>query len=250
MSLWATRKKFTYLSLVFLFILIVIVLPIYFFTKKEPTCFDGRKNQSERGVDCGGECQRLCPADESQPIILWTRAFKVADDLYSAVAKVENPNIDAEAKNVQYALKLYDSNNVLVAEKIGSADIPPYRSFYVFEGGIFVGDRIPARSALEFKSNLDWKKSSDRSNDMRILGSIVDSEPKPRVNAIIKNESFEVQKNVAVTVVIFDTSNKAIAASKTYIDSLDRNTEEEIVFTWLLPFEKAVGRTEFYIEKK
>ena len=63
------------------------------FFHKTPTCFDGVKNQNEKGLDCGGVCTRICSGDISTPIVMWQRVFQVTPGVYSAVAYIQNPNV-------------------------------------------------------------------------------------------------------------------------------------------------------------
>ena len=41
--------------------------------KVDPTCFDGKKNQDERGIDCGGVCALVCLADAKTVVPIWSR---------------------------------------------------------------------------------------------------------------------------------------------------------------------------------
>ena len=53
---------------------------------RPPSCTDGKKNQGEAGVDCGGPCARLCKVVSLPPIVHWQRAFPVTESVYNVVA--------------------------------------------------------------------------------------------------------------------------------------------------------------------
>ena len=65
----------------------------------------------------------------------------------------------------------------------------------------------------------------------------------PSVNADVVNPSLirDIGR-VNVTAIIYDTTNNAVAASKTYIDSLPRNSSKPVVFTWPGPFKWSKSR--------
>ena len=83
----------------------------------KPTCFDGKQNQDESGVDCGGVCEKVCSFQAVKPNIIWSRSFKVSEGIYNAIAYIENPNIRAEAFAVPYVFKIFDERNILISEK-------------------------------------------------------------------------------------------------------------------------------------
>ena len=89
---WAGKRQLLILgsiAIVCIIILFPIVKPIIAPT---PTCFDGKQNQGELGVDCSGPCQKICLAEALPVRVLWVRPFKVAEGVYSGVAYVSNPN--------------------------------------------------------------------------------------------------------------------------------------------------------------
>ena len=59
----------------------------------------------------------------------------------------------------------------------------------------------------------------------------------PRVEANVKNNSTEEIKNIELVIAIFDGNDNAIAASRTFVESLKKNEETDIFFTWPKPFE-------------
>ncbi|MDP6250283.1 MAG: hypothetical protein QGH26_05690, partial [Candidatus Pacebacteria bacterium] len=57
---WSSKNRSIYLGGLILILVIVFALPVYNIFNKEPTCFDGKQNSNERGVDCGGGCEKIC----------------------------------------------------------------------------------------------------------------------------------------------------------------------------------------------
>jgi hypothetical protein len=82
MSSWASRRRRLYFEGA-LGTFTLIVVAIWFLNLERPTCFDGRNNQDELGVDCGGSCAIFCPAQVLGPVVRWSRMFEVTTGLYN-----------------------------------------------------------------------------------------------------------------------------------------------------------------------
>ncbi len=244
---WATRRKFLYIALVLAAFMIVVALPSYLFLYKPPTCFDGKQNQTEQGVDCGGPCVTVCPAQAIQPIVLWQRVFKVNNGIYNAIAFVENPNLDSVARTVGYSFRVYDTDNILIAQRTGTIDVLPNQTFPIFEPNLLTGERIPMRVTFAFTGPFVWKKTRLVLPDVQasnIVLSKTDSEP--RLDTLITNNSLKVIQNLPVVVIMYDTAGTAVAASRTFIDKLDKTSSTAVTFTWPQPFGVSISEKDIY----
>ena len=136
MSSWRALRRLLYGGV---FILIVALIGAGIFWQlfyKTPTCSDGKKNGDETGVDCGGSCKLLCTSDALTPVVLWSKIFKISGDIYSAVAYIQNPNINSKNEKAAYQFRVYDINNKLITVKEGQTSIPKNKKFAVFEIGL------------------------------------------------------------------------------------------------------------------
>ena len=111
MLVWAQKRRFV-ISTIVLVPLLAVIIFIYISSREAPNCFDGKLNQNERGIDCGGMCVAVCQNEATDVAILWTRFIPIINDVYSVVAMVENPNINFEAKGAPYIFRLYDEENL------------------------------------------------------------------------------------------------------------------------------------------
>jgi hypothetical protein len=240
---WASRRRTAYGIGVFLFLAIVIGVPLAIWIYDAPTCFDGKQNQTETTVDKGGPCLLIDERTLQPAATLWTRAFQVRGGLYSAVAYVENPNTGAGVESARYQLRLYDDRNVLVAEREGTTFIMPGGITPIYEGGIDTGNRAVARAFLEFTSSLVWKHMENPA-DVLVIGNRAISaiDAAPRLEANVKNTSVAVIQDPEFVAIVFDTAGNAFAASATTLTRLAGNEEGRVVFTWPDPFPKAPGR--------
>ena len=206
------------------------------FWYQAPTCFDKLKNGDETGIDCGGSCSLICNADVIKPIVRWDpRIFEVNPGLWSVLVYVENPNTNADATYAPYSFTIYDENNA-VLEKIEKATIlPRNKTVGIFEGGIEVkGDKKPRRAVFELGDGIVWDKNQKK-YDITITithSPLLRLDSTPRVEANVKNNSTEEIKNIELVIAIFDGSDNAIAASRTFIESLKKNEDTNVLFTW------------------
>ena len=242
---WAGRRKFIYGFGVFA-VLFMAVLPLIISLLSKPaTCFDGLLNQGETSADLGGPCELRDPLTLKPVTVLWTRSFKLLPGIYSAVAYLENPNIDTGSERVFYTLRLYDKDGVQVTERSGEAFLPPQAIVPVFESNIQTGNRIPVRAALTMQTGAEWKRMKRFADDMVIRdqqNSEMDN--RPRVKGSVANVGLEHLRKVSVVAVVFDEAGNAVGASRTVIDDLPAGSTREAVFTWPAPFTSYVSRVD------
>jgi hypothetical protein len=242
---WAQRRKATYIiSTLFVF---AVIFAIFLFSvlSKAPTCFDGKQNQGELEVDCGGPCNILCRAQYSNPVVIWgPRWAKVlSSGMYNFLTYIQNPNIGAGAYNVSYFFKVYDKNDVLLYQKTGTAYVPPNNIFVIFEDNISLSDKVPTRAKFEFTGNPVWQKmDSMESSITAVSKNLINEDTKPKLLVTIRNTTLKTIENIESIAILYDENNNAIAFSKTKVDSIDKDSTVDIVFTWPEKFEQKVVR--------
>src|SRR5436190_24111663 len=109
---WGARRKIFYFSIIFGAVAIALVILIYPYFNREPTCFDNKMNGSESGLDCGGGCQKVCTPAALQLVTLWARAFEVLPGKYNVMAYIENQNRECGIPMISYEFQLYDADNI------------------------------------------------------------------------------------------------------------------------------------------
>ena len=244
---WAMRRRILYAVGMALFLLIVIGGPIaYTILKTPPTCIDGVQNQGETAIDRGGPCPLLDARAQQAPVVMWTRSFRVRDNAYNAIAYIQNPNTGASAANLTYRFRLYDADNVLVADREGAMYLAPNTITPVFEGAISSGNRIATRAFFDFLDAPVWQVGSDTAAKAFVISNkdISGVTTAPSVSATLTNTSTNIAYNLVVTAVVFDSSGNAIAASKTVVPRLAPGEAKQLVFTWPDPFRSTVGRVD------
>ena len=144
-----------------LFLLLVAVL--YFMLKSDPNCFDGKRNQGEEGVDCGGPC-RPCPevikldsleVGESE----WVHDI---DNKYDAIVKIKNPNDVYGAAFFKFRATAQLENGEEVQQKMWDTNYTlPGEEKYLFVHG-FELPQEPSNIKFEIdEESFSWKRFED-----------------------------------------------------------------------------------------
>ena len=243
---WANKMRFLYISGFLLIVTVLSVPSIYKALTPPLTCNDGIQNQGETAIDLGGPCHFLNPADLRSLNQQWARSFQVAPGLYSSIAYIENPNSQGGIRVARYIFKLYDSRNILVAERIGQTFIPPGKVVPIFEGNMQVGGRVPQHTTFQFIDILTWEKmQSDLAAEVFVEDKVFkEVNGSPRLSAVVQNRGVYPLYNTVVVATLFDEAGNAIASSRTIIESLPADSEQKVVFTWPKPFQSFIARTD------
>jgi len=245
MSAWGVRRQLT----VFFFSVIIMAalgVVAFLYLLPEPSCFDGRQNQNELGVDCGGLCEAVCLNEAREVKIIWARIVPRSNGAYDAVALVENPNPDLTLVDMPYSFSFLDDDNVFISQVKGSLSLAPLSRFAIFSDSLNVGQRVPERAILEFTGVPIWERSSDKPlieiEPPRFVGT-----PSPLLLALVNNTSLSTTyRNLDVVAVLSDTDQNVVAVSSTFVEQLAPGESHEVSFSWPRPFAKTPVFTDLY----
>ena len=244
---WASRRRFSYLFGVTLFFTVVFGVPFVLWVYESPSCLDGKQNQGETDTDKGGPCPVADVRTLMSPAVMWARSFAVREavlqsgngesGVYNTVAYIENPNDDVGVLRAPYRLKLYDEQNVLVAEREGVAFIMPGSVTPVFEGQIETGNRIVAHTFFEFSEELKWERLQNIGRFVEVGNKVLENTgTSPRGSARVTNTSVYALRDVVFVAVVFDSVGNAVTASQTAMPRIEAGEAANIVFSWPRPF--------------
>lgn len=140
--------------------IVVIGLAIYFMAMPEPTCNDGRKNQGEKGVDCGGPCMP-CPEQPNLEDLSVVSAEWVydQDNKYDVAVKVKNPNNLYGAEKFDLKISFQNQGGPIENERNTTSFILPNEEKYVLLQGVELTN-APSNVQAEI-SDPSWKKFKD-----------------------------------------------------------------------------------------
>jgi len=244
MRLWAFWRRIIYGAAAATTIISVTAGIYFLYGYKAPTCFDASQNGTERAIDCGGSCARICSFDVMQPTIRWVRAFKVSEGLYNAVAYVENKNFNVGAPNLHYTISLYD-NEGLITEKKNVTMLPPNNVYPIFEGRIETGSRVPTQAFIEFEKETLWLPAVSSKEQFNVVQrELKYADTLPKLTATLNNTMLDEAKDVEVVATIFDSQGTALTASRTVVPYFAGRKTADVVFTWQEPISKTVRSCE------
>lgn len=235
---WSRARQLKFIF-TFLLILAVIFSGLYFVYRPQPTCSDNKQNGTELGVDCGGTCSKACVNQlvVPTPTIWWKRVFSSgAPGKYDVAALVENQNAHFGTGRIAYIFRLYDKNDVLLAEKAGATFFNPQEKFVIYEPNVDTGAREPVKTFLYFDNKAVWQRVKFVPPALSIGAKTYAGSPKPALSAKATNESLELLRGTKFVAVLSDGDGNALAASQTVLDTLAPNETKVLNFTWLTPF--------------
>ena len=243
------RVRTIYLGTIAIVFMIIAGWVFVAYFNKPPTCSDNKQNQGELGVDCGGPCLLLCPAQYAPLNVLWSRFSKVSDGDYNVLAYIENPNLNASSYNLNYVFKLYDSRGILLKERAGTTFAPPNKVMAVFEAEMQTGNQVPARVEFSFTSNAVWLKQNSMETSLSVSQSVLErTDSAPRLTAVISNKTANPIKNVEAIAIVYNADGNTIAFSRTVVDSVGGKDSLAVSFNWPKPFTDAYARTEIILK--
>lgn len=239
MNEWSRSRRRNALIIVLAVLIVLVAVPLYFFLQVKPTCFDGKQNGDETGVDCGGSCTTLCTS-ESLPLVLKgdPQVLAVSTSTYEVVAYVQNPNPTGVVLHAPYTLNLYEASSAVPVQTITqSTYVPKGATFALFEGPFDLAGRRPTRATLSWDQNLTWVKDLSPAPNIDVsTDGVTSASSSPRLDASVKNDSLGPYTNIELVALVFDDTGTIAAASKTYVDSLDAGQSAPVTFTWPTAF--------------
>ncbi len=245
MRWWAFWRRVQYGTAFFIVLGLIGLGAYYMYVYKEPTCFDQLQNADETGVDCGGSCERVCRFEIITPTVLWTDSFKIIDGQYNLVAYVENRNTTIGSPALPYTFKLFDAQG-LITEVKGVTVFPPDSVYPIFEGKVLTGTRVPTRTTIEFdEESVTWMPGEVGREQFTLENrELENADSKPKLTALIKNNSLNEAKDVEIIATIFDASRRPLTVARTFVDIFPPRATEMVTFTWPEPIAKSLRSCE------
>lgn len=232
---WAVRRRlivFTILGgVAAAFVAVILIAALY----ETPSCTDGKQNQDETGVDCGGACQFLCTAALEPPTVLFTAALSPVPGRADIVALVENKNETSGAQAVPYRIDLYGTDRTLLSSVPGTLDLPPGAVMPVFVPNVPIGKQTIATAFLEIDPEVpQWFTLPRDPRTVPTVSSVVrgGTIDAPRVDAALTNPSTDELRGVKVVVLVYDAGGQVVGASQTVVPSIPPQGSARATFTW------------------
>ncbi len=235
--------------IVYLIIFSAIALVIYLIKSPGPSCSDGKQNQSEKGIDCGGPCSPCREISETKDLLVQEVAFLAAENnSYDVVAKVNNPNENAGSSNFSYSFTLKDEIGSVIASSEGNTFILPADTKYIAKIGLTtINGAIPKNVEFSIK-NIEWETLEGiLKPQIGVYGKSFGIDPAGvgnKAEGILRNESIYDLKKIEVTIVLRNERGKIVGINKTLRESVRAKEQQNFQVTWSKPILENVEKIE------
>ena len=238
LTLTRDTKRLT-IIVIYIFLFGAIGTGLYFLLRSDPTCFDGKQNQSETGVDCGGVCTLACMETVTgEPMVIReVTALAVGEGQYDIVARVFNPNGTFGAESFTYTAKLIDAAGNSVGTYSGTSWILPQETKTLLAFGVETSVK-PSRATLEI-TQVNWKRLNNYDGrpklevyNKRYESSVAPGELGGVALGLVTNESGYDYRLITIKVVLRDERGEPIAINQTDRRTFLVGEQHEFRLTW------------------
>lgn len=245
---WSTRRRLLYGVSTAIFTLAVTGFIVTKFLLPEPSCFDGKKNGFEIGIDCGGTCALKCSSEIIPLQVLWARTLPVGTSTYDIVGLVANKNINNAPKAVTYSFTVFNKEGQTIFIKQGTTTISVDDDVPIMIQNVPLAD-IPFQTVLALSPAKHFATSEKNPiPPIRTLRTKIESGNPTRLYLTIQNTKQITFANLPVRVILYDDADNAIAAGQTVVPFLNKEEQKDLVYLWNSEFTSSVARIRVYYE--
>ncbi|MDP2855617.1 MAG: hypothetical protein Q8N90_00650 [bacterium] len=230
---WRKRKKIIIAVFPLVLLLLIIVMSIIL-SQPAATCFDGRKNGNEEGIDCGGFCVS-CGVKYAAPLeIISSDILGIGQNASELAIKVRNSNADYGAR-FSYQINVINLLGAKVGEASGESFILPHSEKYLIEPKLSLKAADLSRTEVIItktewfavdKSSVDLFEIYDRKT--RILEATESGYLE--VSGKIANKISHDFSAVDLTFIVYSKTGRLLYAAKTEISNLKANEIKNFVY--------------------
>ena len=236
---WRARRQ---LTVILIILLLVGGITVYAIWKVFPasSCIDGKKNQGELEIDCGGPCGP-CELKHPQAIEkFWARAVPIGGNKYDIAAEIKNSNEVLFSAQVRYEFILADEFGI-ISQREGETFIYPQERMHVIEANLEAG-RAPSR--VEFKiTGVEWQYQKlenpnlvTERRDYQIVS--VGNLKQSVVDAQILNRSPQDFPDVEVGFLLLDQDGNILGANRVSTGAFLSGEHKKVKSIWPQEFSK------------
>ncbi|MFZ1735394.1 MAG: hypothetical protein WAU31_00450 [Candidatus Moraniibacteriota bacterium] len=243
------RQKKVVFGAIYGVLFLCLAYLVYLPFKPPETCLDGKKNQNETGIDCGGVCGACVVEPVLEDIQVTESAWVLAGkgNEYDVVGKISNPNNDYGASSVAYTFRVLDASGGVLTEKSGTSFILPKEEKYLVETGLALSGK-PSRVDVVLKE-VAWEKFAGykerpaldvyNRNFERASGTSFGVAK----GLVVNNSPFDFT-SIGIVVVLRDGNSHVVALQKTDMQTLRSGEQRDFTLLWPDPFQGDVEKVE------
>jgi hypothetical protein len=248
------NKKRLIIGAVYAAIFIGVVFLIYEWQKPAPNCFDGKQNQDEYGLDCGGVCAKKCPVVAKENLIVRQTGFVESGIIgsYDIYAEVANPNSTVGSNSFSYKFSVKNSAGEVMAEPYGSSFILPADKKYIIETNVATKD-VPASVELNISDPL-WLETNENYEkpDLKVVSKnyneITSGIGFSEAIGLLKNESPFSFNFLDLRVILKSGDGKIVALNSTRMNTVNAGENRDFRIGWPNRFSGSVSQMDVQIE--
>jgi hypothetical protein len=226
----------------------------FFFLYQTPTCLDGKRNQDETGIDCGGACGQYCIADlASQPLVITdVEALAYGATSSDAIGNITNKNTKAALRSGTYTFRASDQSGAVVAEATGKFSLLPGESRTVAELGLAVPQNQITKIELVITDE-DWVAFTDFTEPPNILvvnqqfSLLAGQAGYAEARGLLQNSSPYDIRTLGIVVVVRDDTGKALSVNKTTMNTLQSGERRDFRLVWPQSFSGTPANTDMQV---
>ena len=230
-------QKKLIISLIYGVIFILILIPVIFKLIPNDSCSDGKQNQDEGGIDCGGVCQIKCEVRPDGNLVFRSTGLTETgiSNKYDVYSEVQNTNEGYGSSSFDYTFNLKDENGNILAKRDGTGFLFPKEKKYLIEIGID-SSAYPAKVELEIK-NIVWKDFVGVEKPQLILVNKNFYELDQNLGTsdaigLLRNESPFDFNEIKIQAIVKDNSGNIIALNSTKINTVQSGESREFKVIW------------------
>lgn len=206
-------------------------------TRVTASCSDGKRNQNETAIDCGGVCGQCEPQINAKQLeILDVTLMFGGEGTYDVVAEIRNPNTLYGASVIPYEVILKDAQGSVIERVGGSTLMLPNQKRYIAELNI-PSTIVPTRAEINISEDVQWVQFTEFEDpnfvvDGSRFGPVENGINYAQAFGIIHNRSVFDFQNINLIVVLKDPQGKPIAANKTFIGDFLAGKQRDFSLAW------------------
>lgn len=246
------KLKRSIIILIYLVLFGLFIWGVVWLILPAPTCSDGKQNQRESGVDCGGPCSPCVPPITAEPLQVVEKALvPTGQGNFDVVTRIKNPNIQYGSAVFSYEIILKDAAGSVVATRSGRSFILPVETKYIIEPNIKTSAE-PTTVEVNI-SGYQWQQFSGYEEPginvyNKRYSLIASGAGFSEVYGLLKNESEFDFNLIKISVILRDVTGKVLAVNNTEMKTVNASGQRDLRLIWPVSFPGEVVSVEIEAE--
>jgi len=233
-----TSKKKKIIVGIYFAILLIFCLFVYSWLKPVPSCFDGKKNQNEEEIDCGGICEKKCEIVVEDKLQVLKTGFvnNGSLDKYDLYGLIKNPNNFFGSSSFNYKFIIKEASGNIIATREGEGFILPGEEKYLVENNLEIKE-IPISAELEI-TGTKWVEFKDffEKPQLKVINKsyneISSGVGFSEAKGLLKNESLFDFSKIKIKIILKDEKGTIIALNSTEMNTVKSDENRDFRVFW------------------